>query len=68
MVALGARQPRERIDDECRLVEPPRPEPPAMQRHRHKEHRVDRPQRRKPPRHELRHQLRVPGASSIFET
>ena len=38
MIVRGAGQPRQFVGDERRLVEPARPEPPAVQRHRN--HRI----------------------------
>lgn len=68
VVVVGyAGQPRQFVDDQRGLVEPTRPESPAMQRHRNEQHRLHIAEHIKLPRHQPRHQPRMAGTPRIFE-
>ena len=63
-VAADRDDATERVRDQRRLIEPPRPEPPAVKRYRHEQ--IDRVDRREP-RDLPRHRHRDPRSAGIFE-
>lgn len=67
MIARRTGQPREFVGEQRGLIEPARPQPPTMERHRNEQDRINVAQRGELARHQPRHQPRVPGPPPIFQ-